>query len=57
MAAVQLLSDLHLEFLPPGKDLAWIEALDPEGVDVLILAGDICTLSRMGEEYQHETPH
>ena len=49
MAAVQLLSDLHLEFLPPGKDLAWIEALDPEGVDVLILAGDICTLSRMGE--------
>lgn len=37
---VQVLSDVHLEFLQ-GKWQEWIDALDPSGVDVLVLAGDI----------------
>lgn len=37
---VQLLSDLHLEFYPDGGR-AFIEALDPSDVEVLVLAGDI----------------
>lgn len=42
---IQLLSDLHLEFYPDhGK--AFVEALDPTGVDVLVLAGDISTAYR-----------
>lgn len=38
---IQILSDLHLEF---SWDTArqFIGMLDPEGVDVLVLAGDIC---------------
>lgn len=37
---VQLLSDLHLEFhRDTGR--SFIEALEPDGVDVLVLAGDI----------------
>jgi predicted phosphodiesterase len=39
---VQLLSDIHLEFFR-STALAWIQALDSEGVDILVLAGDICT--------------
>ena len=37
---VQLLSDLHIEF-HQDRGAAWIDALDPTDVDVLILAGDI----------------
>ncbi|MEC8050810.1 MAG: metallophosphoesterase [Myxococcota bacterium] len=37
---VQLLSDLHIEF-HQDRGVAWIDALDPSDVDVLILAGDI----------------
>ena len=37
---VQLLSDLHIEF-HQDRGAAWIDALDPSGIDVLILAGDI----------------
>jgi len=37
---LQLLSDLHLEF-HRDSGRGFIESLDPEGVDVLVLAGDI----------------
>ena len=37
---IQVLSDVHLEFLR-DKWRAWVDALDPSGVDVLVLAGDI----------------
>ena len=36
-----LLSDLHLEEHPDLGE-AYLESLDPEGVDLLVLAGDIC---------------
>jgi len=37
---IQLLSDVHLEFHPDhGRD--FVQRLEPEGVDVLVLAGDI----------------
>lgn len=43
---VQVLSDLHLEFHPDaGK--SYVDELDPEGIDVLVLAGDICTSRTM----------
>jgi Icc-related predicted phosphoesterase len=39
---LQIMSDLHLEF--EGKNFRrFINMLDPEGVDVLALAGDICS--------------
>ena len=47
MATIQLLSDLHLEFLDPYGRKAFLEALDPSGVDILILAGDICLASQL----------
>lgn len=54
---IQLLSDLHLEFHQDGGR-AFIDSLDPTGVDVLILAGDIClghslefVLGRFCEKY------
>lgn len=37
---VQLLSDLHLEFHRDGGR-SFLESLDPSGVDVLVLAGDV----------------
>lgn len=43
------MSDLHLEFLKPDARAAWLQALDPDGVDVLILAGDIATAGLLGE--------
>jgi len=43
VATIQLLSDIHLEFHRDGGD-EFIRSLDPTGVDVLVLAGDICTL-------------
>lgn len=41
MLKIQVLSDLHLEF---DRDHAkqFIDMLDPDGIDVLVLAGDIC---------------
>lgn len=45
---VQLLSDLHFEFhRDSGQE--FIKSLDPEGVDVLVLAGDICAGHRLGD--------
>ena len=38
---IQLLSDAHLEF-HPDAGRSFIASLDPQGVDVLVLAGDIC---------------
>lgn len=46
MVNVQLLSDLHLEF-HPDLGQGWLQQLDPSGVDVLVLAGDI-SLTREG---------
>lgn len=37
---VQILSDLHLEFHADGGD-SFLRSLDPSGVDVLIIAGDL----------------
>lgn len=37
---IQLLSDLHFEFMKDGGQ-KFVENLDPAGVDVLLLAGDI----------------
>ncbi len=42
---IQLMSDLHLEFHADGG-ASFVESLDPTGVDVLVLAGDIS----VGEE-------
>jgi len=47
---VQLLSDLHLEFIEqegPGAVNRFFDSLDPEGVDVLVLAGDITRAGRI----------
>lgn len=41
--AVQLLSDIHFEH-HADKGKSFLKTLDPEGVDVLVLAGDIVTL-------------
>lgn len=38
---LQILSDLHLEFLGPDE-LAFIDSLDKRGVDVVVVAGDLC---------------
>ncbi|MBA2708691.1 MAG: metallophosphoesterase [Gemmatimonadaceae bacterium] len=38
---LQLLSDLHLNMRSAADKFAFIESLDPTGVDVLVLAGDI----------------
>lgn len=43
---IQIVSDLHLEF-DRDKFQSFINDLDPTGVDVLVLAGDICTARNM----------
>jgi predicted phosphodiesterase len=58
---IQLLSDVHVEFLADaGVD--FVRLLEPEGVDVLVLAGDIAVgpgiVSALGlfcERYDHST--
>ena len=42
---VLVLSDLHLEFFPDNGG-RFVEKLDPSGVDVLVLAGDISLVSQ-----------
>lgn len=39
---ILVLSDLHLEFNSSAEQREFIMSLDPENVDVLVLAGDIC---------------
>lgn len=48
MSGIQILSDLHLEFHRDGGK-EFINSLDPKGVDVLVVAGDLCTESGLGE--------
>lgn len=43
MLNLQVVSDLHFE-LHPDAGRTFIEAMDPTGVDILVLAGDITTL-------------
>jgi predicted phosphodiesterase len=42
MPTLQLLSDLHLEMHADGGK-QFLASLDPSGVDILVLAGDICS--------------
>jgi predicted phosphodiesterase len=42
MAVLQLFSDIHLEFLSPSKRVKYLKSLNADGVDVAVLAGDIC---------------
>ena len=56
---IQVLSDLHLEFEGPNYK-RFIGLLDPEGIDVLVLAGDICAdkqivdvMSALCKKYEH----
>jgi len=44
---LQLFSDLHLEFMSPPVRDRWLDKLDPTGVDVAVLAGDICMAVQM----------
>lgn len=41
---IQILSDLHLEFY--AGDVALLETLDPTDVDVLVVAGDLATVTK-----------
>lgn len=41
------LSDLHLEFDGDEEANAFVSSLDPEGIDVVVLAGDICSYSQV----------
>lgn len=41
---IQVMSDLHLEHHPDSGS-AFLAGMDPSGVDVLVLAGDICSPS------------
>ena len=43
---IQLMSDLHFEF-QRDHGASFFEALDPAGIDVLVLAGDICSQSTL----------
>jgi len=43
---LKIVSDLHLEFFPDGGE-AFIASLVTTGVDVLIMAGDICSASML----------
>ena len=44
MPTLQLLSDIHLEFFEADDLMNYLDQLDGTGVDVLVLAGDICSL-------------
>lgn len=48
----QLLSDIHLEFYK-DQGTSFIDSLDPSGVDVLILAGDISVGARIKPALKH----
>ena len=47
MKRIQLLSDLHFEF-HADDGAAFVASLDPRGIDVLVLAGDIAVGERIG---------
>src|SRR5579863_4623410 len=48
---IQLMSDLHFEF-PEAREKKFIEELDPSGVDVLILAGDIGYIPNLEDAFK-----
>jgi Icc-related predicted phosphoesterase len=48
MTRLMVMSDLHLEF-HPDRGAAFVAALDPADVDVLILAGDIASGTCIGD--------
>lgn len=41
---IQLISDIHLDF-DRDKGVKFVKSLDPEGIDVLVIAGDVCELN------------
>lgn len=43
---IQILSDLHFEFHADNGN-SFVEGLDASGVDVLVLAGDICSVNQL----------
>lgn len=45
---IQLLSDIHTEYHRDGGE-SFIASMDPTGVDILVLAGDIASLETLGE--------
>lgn len=49
---IQIMSDLHLEFHRDGGQ-DFIDSLDPTGVDVLVLAGDICLGEKIPQVMHH----
>jgi len=53
MAIVQVVSDLHLEFHRPASQKRLIEEIHEPGVDVLVIAGDLCTLDRLAWALGH----
>ena len=56
---VQVLSDLHLEFHQDSGE-RFLMGLDPQGVDVLVVAGDLCTKREHAEVLRflsHKYPH
>lgn len=42
---LKLVSDVHFEFHADGGK-SFVESLDPSGCDALVVAGDLCTVSR-----------
>lgn len=42
---IQVISDIHIEFLKQHKINGFINSLDPDGVDVLVIAGDFGNLN------------
>lgn len=46
---ILVMSDLHAEFYSAINFYSFVMSLDPEDIDVLILAGDICTAGNMLE--------
>lgn len=44
---IQLLSDIHLEFYDANMLSRFFSKIDPTGVDVLVLAGDICGANQL----------
>jgi len=44
---VQYLSDIHVEFHADGGE-SFVDSLDPTGIDVLVLAGDIAVGKGIG---------
>ena len=51
MPNVQLLSDIHLEFYK-DRGRSYLDSLDCSGVDILVLAGDICSMDMLIEVFQ-----